>query len=123
MSRLYFDCPIQALYMMREFGVEFDYAKSNYGWDNFPPIDHDQLAIWIGESAELKIYVAKESEHVFIPQLGDWGQMKELPSRFVKLSTINEWKEPYGGGYRSGVDGSKIIMRNNKPFFTALVEE
>lgn len=127
MSRLYFDCPIQALYMMKEFGVEFECKNTDEEM-----IEHDlteegrfypflHCGIWQPDALEdidwdnfRRIYVAKESEHIFKPKEGDFG-----------LDIDNQ----EGAIFEKGDDfnwqyiGYKIIMRNNKPFFTALVEE
>jgi hypothetical protein len=111
MSKLYFDCPIQALYMMKEFGVICDLDNLNLSNQSSELLPLSELM------ALKKIYVSKESEHIFEPKLFDWGKIKEMPSCFVKYNG-NEWKEIYGGGYRTDNDGSEIVMRDGKQFFS-----
>ncbi len=122
MTKYYYDCPIQALYMMREFDVKF-FTKG------FLNIESDFLEMELGYHLTIrdiygklandytKIYVAPESEHIFEPKEGDLGQMKAEGARFfVKYSErLKEWKEWHGGG--SDKNGSDIIYRNGKHFF------
>ena len=106
MTKYYYDCPIQALYMMREFDVKF-FTKG------FLNIESDFLEMELGYHLTIrdiygklandhtKIYVAPESEHIFEPKDGDIGQMKAKGARFfVKYSERSkEWKEWPGDGY------------------------
>lgn len=123
-NKYYYDCPIQALYMMREFDVEF-FTKGHLN------IESDFLEMELGYHLNIrdiygklandhtKIYVASESEHIFEPKEGDLGQMKAEGARFfVKYSERSkEWKEWHGGGYYSDKNGSDIIYRDGKHFF------
>lgn len=126
-KKYYFDCPIQALYMMREFDVKFlhwiypSIHKTEmellpvgiYYLENIIPYFNYKYAF------EHRFIVAPESEHIFEPKEGDLGQMKAEGARFfVKYSERSkEWKEWHGGGYYSDKNGSDIIYRNNKHFF------
>lgn len=123
-KKYYYDCWIQALYMMREFDVKF-FTKG------FLNIESDFLEMELGYHLTIrdiygklandytKIYVAPESEHIFEPKEGDIGQMKAEGARFfVKYSEgSKEWKEWPGGGYYSNKNGSDIIYRDGKHFF------
>ena len=123
-KKYYYDCWIQALYMMREFNVEF-YTKG------FLDIESDFLEEELGFHVNIrdiygklandntKIYVAPKSEHIFEPKEGDLGQMKAEGARFfVKYNeSSKEWKEWHCGGYYSDKNGSDIIMRDGKHFF------
>lgn len=123
-KKYYYDCWIQALYMMREFDVKF-FTKG------FLNIESDFLEMELGYHLTIrdiygklandytKIYVAPESEHIFEPKEGDLGQMKAEGARFfVKYREgSKEWKEWHGGGYYSDKNGSDIIYRDGKHFF------
>jgi len=117
-ERLYFTCPIKALYMMKEFGVGFILE------------DEEKLRSFLGvglseekETFEEKLrikskyFIAKESEHIFEPKKGDEGR----------------WVRPIGAHYANhngeqwvsaGIEPNppKIIMRDNKQFFMPEVE-
>jgi len=65
-KRLYFTCPIKALYMMKEFGVKFS-------GEDLVFTDFDQ---------KKPIYIAPESEHIFEPKKGDvfnYKTFNEIP--------------------------------------------
>lgn len=66
-KKLYYDCPIKALYMMKEFEVKYDF-------------ENEEGLIRIIKTPEIrrdncmrKIYVAPESEHIFEPKKHDLG--------------------------------------------------
>tara|TARA_R110000868_G_scaffold104717_2_gene288628 strand:+ start:139 stop:513 length:375 start_codon:yes stop_codon:yes gene_type:complete len=124
MTRLYFTCPIQAVLMMKEFGVKFwANTKSRLINEVFADVD---VAISIEELLEItelypkRLYVAKESEHIFEPKEGDIGfNYKGGICRYED----GEWG--YTGGLESMVvdpEHNRIIMRNDKQFFQAEVE-
>jgi len=116
MTRLYFTCPIKALLMHIEFGVKFstkikieaDLTKDNICTNNTPDIT--------------KIYVAKESEHIFDYKKGDLVNHKDQGFGIVDLS--GKFIEFYNStSYPIAcANSSKIIMRDNKQFFQAEVE-
>lgn len=129
MTRLFYTCPIRALYMMKEFDVKLKIKwKGLYASeiieheDDFENITKIyQLDSWGGDSPCLSyeeielISVAPESEHIFDLKEGDY---------FIS-------NDPYDGeGSIFQSDGSthdqkiceKIIMRDNRQFFAAEVE-
>ena len=124
-KKYYYDCPIQALYMNKEFGVNLkceNESSSYYYSFGKAMLDHIRREVLKDTTWEKnlgKIYVAPESEHIFEPKEGDLGQMKAEGARFfVKYNeSLKEWKEWHCGGYYSDKNGSDIIMRDNKHFF------
>jgi len=119
-KKYYYTCPIKALYMMKEFGIEF-YTKG------FLDVESDFLEKELGFHLEIrtlynklcqvnsKIYVAKESEHIFEPKKHDLG---------INLVFLNSL-------YFDGLDwfienikfkNADIIMRGQKQFFMPEVE-
>jgi hypothetical protein len=137
MPRYYYTCPIQALYMMKEFGVRFEIEADKEAYEFFG-IEKDFIPftnLLIGNLDSIgdlnlnlgKIYVAKESEHIFKLKEGDIVSDGEL---FGKLCS----KSPYEarsafsiddeGGTRVCKDSElEIIMRDNKQFFMPEVED
>lgn len=125
MKKYYYDCPIQALYMMREFDVKF-FTKG------FLNIESDFLEMELGYHLTIrdiygklandytKIYVAPESEYIFEPKEGDIGICGKLlipvkfdikdwvPSKMLKKETYYEIKETLF---------VKTVYRNGKHFF------
>ena len=125
MTKYYYDCWIQALYMMREFDVKF-FTKG------FLNIESDFLEMELGYHLTIrdiygklandytKIYVAPESEYIFEPKEGDIGICGKLlipvkfdikdwvPSKMLKKETYYEIKETLF---------VKTVYRNGKHFF------
>ena len=125
MTKYYYDCWIQALYMMREFDVKF-FTKG------FLNIESDFLEMELGYHLTIrdiygklandytKIYVAPESEYIFEPKEGDIGICGKLlipvkfdikdwvPSKMLKKETYYEIKETLF---------VKTVHRNGKHFF------
>jgi hypothetical protein len=112
MTRLYFTDPTKALYMCIEFGVKFDTEVRI-------SVDLSKYIYLRNMTPEIKkIYVVKESEHIFDPQKGDEGR----------------WAGRLGGHY-ANYNGKMwvshcgqptpppIIMRDNKQFFMAEIED
>ena len=97
MARLYFTDVIEALYMMKEFGVKLR---------NFTQKCLKEFEFEDGE----KIYVAKESEHIFKPKKGDVGY-----SRDIVFHNGEFWSDNFG----DPVKDAQIIFRNGKQFFQA----
>ena len=128
-KKYYYDCPIQALYMNKEFGVRFYTSFKSDVLDKKLSFHVDirdicnvlieLLGIYNPLLSDNKIYVAPESEFNFEPKEGDLGQMKAEGARFfVKYNeSLKEWKEWHCGGYYSDKNGSEIIYRNGKHFF------
>lgn len=138
MTKLYYTCPIKALYMSKEFEVKFyiygeqliEHNLSTGEVEGSKKIKIDfedeylnQILDSFSEIKNLKsrIYVAKESEHIFKPQELDIGftssrnqtQFNHGAFIFLELKTIG-W---------SPIDEGRIIMRNNKQFFMPEVEK
>jgi len=94
MPKYYYTCPIKTLYMMKEFGVNFDIGngafRGYYNWENLSQFENDCLKY--GQDFD-RFDVAEESEHIFEPEKGD----EERQSK--------------------GLETPQIIMRDNKPFF------
>ena len=105
-KRYYYTCPIKALYMMREFEVEFDIK----GINNF-------VAYMKNPVDGARINVATKSQKIFKPKKGDEGR----------------WLRPIGAHYANyngeqwvsaGIEPNppEIIIRDNKQFFMPEVE-
>jgi hypothetical protein len=111
-KRYYYTDAIVALYMMREFGVKYDFENEE-GLMHIiktPEIRRDNFM--------RKIYVAKESEHIFEPKNYDLAGF----TRDDGISTIAQ----YDAAKKAFINGSfrilkkynpKIIIRYNKQFF------
>lgn len=120
-KRYYYTCPIKSLYMMKEFRVKIE--KFNL-YDLFIDIETlSELGIAYGHGKEYKIYVAKESEHIFEPKNYDLAGF----TRDDGISTVAQYDE----AKKAFINGSfrilkkynpKIIMRDNKQFFMPEVE-
>lgn len=113
MTRLYFTCPIKALWMHIEFGVKFDIKvtiSANLSKDKYVKNATPDIT---------KIYVAKESEHIFDYKKGDLVNHKDQGFGIVDLS--GKFIEFYNStAYPiTCANSSKIIMRNDKHFFQA----
>jgi hypothetical protein len=127
-KRYYYTDAIVALYMMKEFGVEF-YTKG------FLDVESNFLEKELGFHLEIrtlynklcqvnsKIYVASESEHIFKPRNYDLAGF----TRDDGISTIAQYDE----AKKAFINGSfrilkkynpKIIIRDNKQFFMPEVE-
>jgi len=116
-KRYYYTDAIVALYMMKEFGVTYDF-------------ENEEGLIRIIKTLEIrrdnlmrKIYVAKESEHIFEPKNYDLAGF----TRDDGISTIAQ----YDAAKKAFINGSfrilkkynpKIIIRYNKQFFMPEVE-
>ena len=129
-KKYYYDCPIKALYMNKEFGVKFyttfknDFLdkKSSFHVD-FKDIYNvliELLGAYNASSSYNKIYVAPESEHIFEPKEDDFGIVKNFnPLIFVRFcSYYNSWVYE-GDEYeeRFNNDEVNIIYRDGKHFF------
>lgn len=120
MAKYYYDCPIKAIYMMREFGIEIyilidgdqrmnllDFElNGNYLHDALDELDYSREGY--------KFYVAKESESIFEPKDDDFGiDNLNQPMTFNDGSwfdvRLQDWIDPY--------TDIKITMRDTKHFF------
>lgn len=126
-KRLYYTCPIRALYMMKEFGVEFECQDEGYFYDfanwGLEPAQmiHELLEMFANDYPE-KIYIKKESEHIFEQKKGDIALHKEdgwlAVAKALEYSHFEE-----NNGTISPSKYWKIIKRDGKHFFYPEVEE
>ena len=140
MTRLYYTCPIKALYMAKEFGVKTymeakiisscnlttgEITKGGVDIFSFEEYFDDILGndLEALNNNDIKIYVATESEHIFKPINNDLAQF----TRDDGISTIAQYdqvkKAFINGNFRILKKYNlKIIMRDNKQFFMPEVE-
>jgi len=131
-KRLYFTCPIKAIYMAREFGVKFILE------------DEEQLRSFLGvglseekETFEEKLrikskyFIAKESEHIFQPKEEDldadgFSFTKVMPVVNHMTGKIDYYTDACWlvkiEEFTRSKEKSKTIFRDNKQFFMAEVE-
>ena len=131
-KRFYYNCPIKALYMMREFGVEFVTKRGNrYSEKVIAEFVHDSC---YGEIEDDAFYVAKESEEIFRAKEGDFvtNSLLEGESRHchgfvgpanslmsdVSLMVITPERHNGKSYFVESKSQLTVIMRNNKQFFT-----
>lgn len=118
-TRMYYNCPIEAMYMVENFGVKFC-----NGVGVITPLKDIADAIKFkcvdGYFKNYKIYIPSESEHIFEPKLGD----KDSDGYVCKKRFENEiyWEQKQG--YNTDCKGkSNTTIRNDKPFFMPQTEE
>lgn len=112
-KRLYYDCPIKALYMMKEFGIKLVYINGNGNEIPDYQITEEMYVSNITGDADVwtrKHYVAPESEAIFEPKKGDRIMIFPEDDELVKDAIIGNVRK------------KKIIMRDNKQFFSPLKE-
>ena len=122
-KKYYYDCPIQALYMMREFRVKFSQAHGSNHADKYYQIDETELCNFATGAIEdfrgiEQIYVAPESEHIFEPKEGDLGIERNLHTLEPCFFGGTYWF--YDNDYleiKPRPQKVDIIYRNNKHFF------
>ena len=125
-KKYYYDCPIQALYMMREFDVKFlhwiypSIHKTEmellpvgiYYLENIIPYFNYKYAF------EHRFIVAPESEHIFEPKEGDLGIERNLHTLEPCFFGGTYWF--YDNDYleiKPHPQKVDIIYRNGKHFF------
>ncbi len=117
-KRLFYTCPIQALYMQLNFHVHL-YFETKDGDVDFNPQEYaDNVDLWLsGYNGRTKIYVESESEHTFEPKEGDEGRVLTRIGASYCYFKNEHW-------VAHGMQGHEveIIMRDNKQFFQAEVE-
>jgi hypothetical protein len=134
-KRLFFTCPIQALYMQLNFGVGLYFETKNGDVDFNPQEYADNVDLWLsGYNGRTKIYVESESEHIFEPKEGDVVKKDALDQglfHHVSVNWISKIDRDKGSFYTKnfsanqqwiGNRAGEIIMRDNKQFFQAEVE-
>ena len=119
-NKYYYDCPIKALYMMKEFGVNFSEAHGTNHADQFFQINESELCDFATGVIEdfrgiEQIYVATESEHIFEPKEGDFGiyngnLWRFITGRWSYWSDFEDLTEDYD--FIKNID-----QRDNKHFF------
>ena len=126
-KRLYFTCPIKALYMMKEFRVKFileDEEKLRsflgVGLSEEKEIFEEKLRI------KSKYFIAKESERIFKPEEGDIGLLEEYYIVERKHSGSMNFDHNYkwfkGKEEVCTTNKVEITMRDNTQFFMPEVE-
>ncbi len=131
MGRLFFICPIQALYMMKEFRVKFNeiiYAKDKErGIIREVSAKDDITDRLLGRAKgaavmgyeDIRVYVAPKSEAIFDPKEGDIGTYEQYGSTYFSIFTEGQWRDLITGAFGNVVDRSEITMRDRKQFFSA----
>ena len=123
-KKYYYDCPIQALYMNKEFGVQFYISYKNDFSDKKLSFYVDIKNIYnvliqlLGICNIYKIYVAPESEHIFEPKEGDLGIERNLHTLEPCFFGGTYWF--YDNDYleiKPHPQKVNIIYRNGKHFF------
>lgn len=112
-KKYYYDCPIQALYMMKEFGVKF----LHWIYPSIHKTEMELLPVGISYleniipyfnhkyAFENRFIVAPESEHIFEPKVKDYGL--DSQEYLVAHNGVN-WGSPHN---------VRIIIREGKHFF------
>ena len=110
-KRIFFNDPIQALYMMKEFGVKFE----KYDWDSL------WLDINFIPDVDVNYHIDKESESYLAPIKGDLAMVgkNDYGTLYFKEDGWTDFE--MRGGLRD--DYAKTIMRDGKHFFMPEVED
>jgi hypothetical protein len=133
MTKLYYDCPIKALYMMKEFEVDLQQFLYPDPLANERKLMHigyntllSDLPYWKEEfKNKNRFYIESGSEHIFEPKHGDLNQDGDMFNSDINCS------DPRGAWEEIGQNDShkhddrfdEIIRRESKHFFMAEVEE
>ncbi len=115
MTKYYYDDPLAAAYMAREFSVVYHYSHRTYNWSDI------NWLLLIENQEEFIIH--PDSLHIFDPKEGD------LVNFITKIGYVdhcgqiaqNEWNEVVC--YNIKTDDYKIIQRDGKSFFWPKIEE
>ena len=134
-NRRYFTCPIQCLYMMKEFRVKFEMRHTPeqirdcdlQEEDIFYPFDHldirqpEHIESLVEELENVKkIYVALKSEAIFEPKNGDVGIDNDGKIMFHQSCWWNLVEKKFIK--YDEASNIKIMMRDNKHFFMGELE-
>ena len=113
-NRRYFTCPIQAIYMSKEFGVIYIVGdQAHYSYKDFLEHTFNHL------NRRDKFYVAEVSEEIFEPKKGDIGHKITLCDSGFEFGKYDGKSWYCKRGYNKNL---KIIMRDNKHFFIGELE-
>jgi hypothetical protein len=115
MTKLYYDCPIEAAYMAKYHGVKFDAEipiSFDEGYINYVQNNTYTTLSYYQEHVQDELYIAPESMEIFEPKVGDfiykgWDDCKGNP-HWITPQTIED--------DLSTQLPVKIVERNNKPF-------
>lgn len=131
MKKLYYDCPIEAAYMAKNFGVRLQRVNPTqlveedlYKEYNHPAHMANLRLFDCMEKAWQKIYVHPDSLSIFEPSIKDIGidEANELMEYSNFAGTF--WfsiDQQQGGSAAKGL--VKIIKRGNKLFISPKIEE
>lgn len=136
-TRMYYDCPIEAMYMAANFGVElyceteegdegvYDDVGKKYHFNECElfTADLEMMADFLElmKNWSRKIYITKESEHIFEPQDCDIDAQGYEYENTFDMQECN-WAKWHCGGLDCK-EKSKTAIRNGKPFFMPKTEE
>lgn len=113
-NRRYFTCPIQILYMMKEFKVKFDLVLG-------VQIKDLELMDLLCTNWIIKAFVDPKSEAIFEQKKGDIGIRHD--DGYLAIAKAQEFEDfEENNGAVSPSHYWKIIMRDNKHFFMGELE-
>lgn len=129
-GRYYYDCPVKALYMMKEFGLRFEYlgkdaCPSNFDVSGRHTATLEDILRQMRLHIKSNLFIVKESEHILKLKFGDKGLVR---GEYFGWFDDNSWRycDPYDnktGEVFEDEDTGEIIRRDNKAFFTPLQAE
>lgn len=111
MGKLYYDDPLAATWMAREFGVEYTRDHKHTHLLNPPKIYADasflgKIYLTVKGACGEKATIHPDSLHIFEPQEGD-AMLRPSGEPFIST----------GRRVIAAIHGNVIIQRNGKPFF------
>jgi len=115
-NRLYYDCPISAAYMAKNFNVDFTNQTNSYRYWYADLVEN------INDEREEKLYIHPDSLSIFEPQEGDLVTTSGYPAKIIGklLGKTDCFAVEFGSkndpsyAYKKDID--LIIERNGKPF-------
>src|SRR3990167_869786 len=118
--RRYFKCPVQVLYMMREFCVEFNGWHERHGEY---AVNQEDIIKNFHKYIEEPLYVDPESESIFEPKEYDLGvAMREDGMGTTGIYSVNHKCWTNGNFRISPAYHPRIIMRDSIQFFSGELE-
>ena len=128
MNKLYYDCPIEAAYMAKNFKVNFtsEGLTDAQAMQAIQMVKVEGYTSWYDRSLNFqwtkgtKLYVHSDSYMVFKPQIGDIGK---LGKSNLYIYDDRGWEDSYDGALIFEHHGNdpkkvKVIDKGSKPFFT-----